>query len=123
MMSPAVVIEQKNAMIVRELAKQLQAHFASVEIASDYAEVRHLLARHDTRLAVLDLEMTDCRQIEELAEDFPEVVLVSTHRLPDEQKWIETLRAGADEFCHPLDLHSILHCSEYAAHRHLARAA
>ena len=118
MPSPTVVIAQNNPDIAAGLANDLHAHFARVAVAQSATELRTMLLRHEARVAVLDLELLDINEIRNLARNFGELTIICTHRSPDERMWMDALRAGAVEFCHPLDLRSILRASRVAAGRH-----
>ena len=72
---------------------------------------------------MLDLEVVSLEEIRNLAHTFDELNIVCTHRSPDEQMWITALNAGAVEFCHPQDIHSILRASRAAAKRQMAMAS
>jgi len=123
MQSPTVVIAQSDPGVVMELAKDLHMHFARVVVAGSAMELRTILLRHEARVAVLDVELLDTNDIRELARTFEELTIICTHRSPDERMWMEALKAGAVEFCHPLDLRSILRASRTAVNRHLTIAA
>jgi DNA-binding NarL/FixJ family response regulator len=119
MPSPTVVIAQRDPGIARGLASDLHAHFARVAVAQNAGELRELLQRHEARVAVLDLELVSIEEVRKLSALFGDLVIVCTHRSPDEQMWMSALNAGAVEFCHPQDLHTILHAARMAV---LARA-
>ena len=114
MPSPTVVISQRDPVIARELSSSLQTHFARVVVAQDDTELRSLLMRHEARVAVLDLEIVSIDEVRKLSALFGDLVIVCTHRSPDEQMWMDSLNAGAVEFCHPQDLRSILQASRMA---------
>jgi DNA-binding NarL/FixJ family response regulator len=108
MPSPTVVIAQNNSATAAGLANDLQAYFVRVAIADSAVELPALLARHEARLAVLDLELVDLEAVHQLAQQFSDLAIVCTHRSPDERMWMASLNAGAVEFCHPQDVRSIL---------------
>jgi DNA-binding NtrC family response regulator len=114
MPTPTVVIAQSDPVIARELASDLHAHFARVLAAQNTKELRTMLMRHEARLAVLDLETIGLQEVQDLCALFGDLVIVCTHHSPDEQMWISALDAGAVEFCHPLDLRTILQASRLA---------
>jgi len=114
MPSPTVVIAQRSPLIASELSDNLHAHFARVAVAQDARELRALLMRHEARLAVLDLELVSLKDVQNLSNLFGDLVIVCTHRSPDEQMWMAALDAGAAEFCHPCDLRTILQASRLA---------
>jgi DNA-binding response OmpR family regulator len=123
MPSPTVVIAQKDPCIVRGLANDLHAHFARVDVAESALELRTMLLRHEARVAVLDLELVNVDEVYQLARTFDDLIIVCTHRSPDERMWMAALRAGAAEFCHPLDLRSILRATRMGTKHHFATAA
>jgi DNA-binding NtrC family response regulator len=123
MPSPTIVVAQNDPTIARDLANDLHAHFARVAVAGNAVELRTMLRRHEARVAVLDLELVSLEEVRELARTFYDLTIVCTHRSPDERMWMAALDAGAVEFCHPYDLHSILRASRLAPHQHLAVAA
>ena len=116
MPSPTVVIAQRDPGTVLGLAKDLHAHFARVAVAHNAGELREMLQHHDARVAVLDLEMVNIEEVQKLSALYGDLVIVCTHRSPDEQMWMSALNAGAVEFCHPHDLRSILHASRMTPH-------
>ena len=101
MPAPTIVIAQSDPAIAERMAKDLHAHFARVAVAQDPEELREMLQRHEARVAVLDLEFLNMDEIRDLAESCGDLMIVCTHRLPDEQMWMDALSAGAVEFCHP----------------------
>ena len=123
MPSPTVVVAQNDPVIASGLAKDLHAHFARVAVARSAPELRTMLLRHEARVAVLDLEMLDIDEIRSMAGTFAELTIVCTHRSPDERMWMDALKAGAVEFCHPLDIRSILRASRVVINRNAAIAA
>jgi DNA-binding NtrC family response regulator len=123
MPSPTVVIAQNDPEIVLGLVNDLHAHFARVAVAENATELRTVLQRHEARVAVLDLELVSLDDIRKLARTFVELTIICTHRSPDERMWMDALKAGAVEFCHPMDIRSILRASRSAISRHAAVAA
>ncbi len=124
MPSPTVVIAQDDPGIALKLANDLHAHFARVVIAGNAKELRTMLLRHEAHVAVLDLELLALDEIRQLVRNFEDLTILCTHRSPDERMWIDALKAGAVEFCHPQDLRSILRAARSAPmYRHLAVAA
>jgi DNA-binding NtrC family response regulator len=114
MPSPTIVIAQRDPRVVLGLTNDLQPHFPHVAIAQNAEELRELLERHEAHMAVIDLETVDVQEVRNLCALFGDLVIVCTHRSPDEQMWTSALNAGAVEFCHPHDVRSILHASRMA---------
>jgi DNA-binding NarL/FixJ family response regulator len=124
MPAPTIVIAQSDPGTEQGLAKDLHAHFARIAVAKSKEELRTMLLRQEVRAAVLDLEIVSLKEVRELAGDFDDLAIICTHRSPDDRMWMDALNAGADEFCHPGDLHSILHAARGAtARRNLQLAA
>ena len=123
MPSPTVVIAQSDPRIAQGLANDLHAHFAKVAVAQSAVELQTLLLRHEAQVAVLDLEIFNLKEVQQLAEKFTGLAIICTHRSPDERLWMAALNAGAVEFCHPQDIHSILRAAHAAAQRRLEFAA
>jgi DNA-binding response OmpR family regulator len=118
-----ILIAQGDPGVARDMANDLHAHFARVVVAQDPMELRTKLLQHEARVAVLDLDLVNFDEIRNLAGNFSDLVIVCTHRSPDEQKWMDALSAGAVEFCHPGDLHTILRAARTAPPRHLELVA
>ncbi len=119
---PTIVITQGDPTIARQLANNLHAHFARVDVAGSAAELRTMLWRHQARVAVLDLESVNLQDVHQLAQAFDDLTIVCTHRSPDERMWMAALDAGAVEFCHPNEIHTILRASRVALKQHLVAA-
>lgn len=117
MPSPTVVIAQSDPRTVLALTNNLHAHFPRVVVAQNAKDLRELLDRHEARVAIIDLETIEIQEVQKLSEIFGDLVIVCTHRSPDEQMWTSALNAGAVEFCHPQDMRSILHASRMAPSR------
>jgi hypothetical protein len=100
---------QNDPAMAKALWNDLHAHFAGVVVAEDALEVRTLLLRHPgVRMAVLDLEVVNLQDVRELADSFSDLIIVCTHRSPDDRMWTVALAAGAVEYCHPDDIRAIL---------------
>jgi DNA-binding NarL/FixJ family response regulator len=123
MPSPTVIIAQSDPGIAQGLANDLHAHFSKVAVAQGVVELQTLLLRHEAQVAVLDLEIVNLEEVRKLADAFNDLAIICTHRSPDERLWMAALNAGAVEFCHPQDMHSILRATRTAAQRNLEIAA
>ena len=110
-----IVIAQHDQSIAQGLANELHAHFTRVLVAESAVELHALLLRHRARAAVLDTETMSLEEISQLSSAFSDLAIVATHRSPDERMWMAALNAGALEFCHPLDIRSILRATRAAA--------
>lgn len=104
-----VLMAQSDPAMAQALWNDLHAHFAEVVVAENALEVRTLLLRHPgVRMAVLDLEVVNLEDVRESAQSFSDLIIVCTHRSPDDRMWTAALAAGAVEYCHPDDIRAIL---------------
>lgn len=104
-----VLMAQSDPAMAQALWSDLHAHFAGVVVAENALEVRTLLLRHPgVRMAVLDLEVVNLEDVRQLAQTFSDLIIVCTHRSPDDRMWTAALAAGAVEYCHPDDIRAIL---------------
>lgn len=96
---------------VEILCASLRDHFKSISVAGNWEELRTSVPRSRADVAILDLELVDFHQIEQLRREFPELIIVCTHRLADEDIWTRALSAGAQDCCHPSDVRAIVHAA------------
>ena len=96
-----VVLYQSNAEVSQTLAAHLSRHFRSVHVACECQEIRPALARYRADVLVLDLETSCFDDVQTLRHEFPNLSIVCTHRLADEELWAEALRQGASDMCDP----------------------
>lgn len=107
----SVVVAQDSSRSADALMLSLGEHFKSVTTACTLEELRHAVAKHRADVAVVDLEIANLLELDELRREFPQLTLVCTHRLADEQMWSAALAAGAQDCCHPSDVRSIVHAA------------
>lgn len=103
-----VVLFQNDAGAAKALAFSLSQHPASVHQARSPEEIPKVIARHRADVLVLDLERSGLSQVERLHHDFPDLSIVCTHRLADEELWTEALNQGAADMCVPWDTQDIV---------------
>ena len=104
----SVVILQKDPAIAQSLAGGLHSLFHSVDLASSDHELRDQVAQNVPEVAVLDVEAMSFAAVERLHQDFPLLVIICTHRIPDEEMWMAALEAGAVDVCPSYDVEAIL---------------
>jgi DNA-binding NarL/FixJ family response regulator len=104
----SVVVAQQDPKFAEVLAASLNPHFRAVSVARSVAELRTAIPKHRADLAVVDLEMASLPDIAELRREFPQTVVVCTHRAPDEEMWPSVMEAGASDFCQSSDVRSIV---------------
>ncbi len=103
-----VVIAQSDPKSAEYLAASLHSHFRAISVACSVDELRSAIPKHRADLAVIDLEMASLPDIAELHREFPQTMVVCTHRTPDEQMWPSVIEAGAADFCQSGDVRSIV---------------
>lgn len=106
-----VVVLQSNAQLAESLCSSLQEHFKGVATARNLEEARHMVPKNRAGVAIVDLEAATLLEIDELRREFPELGIVCTHRLADEELWAAALNAGAIDCCHPADVRSLVHAA------------
>jgi DNA-binding response OmpR family regulator len=107
-MGLSVVVLQKDPAIAQSLAGGLRSLFHSVHVAGSDHELRDQVAQNVPEVAVLDAEAIRFADVEKLHQDFPSLLIVSTHRIPDEEMWMAALEAGAVDVCPSYDVEAIL---------------
>ncbi len=106
-MAQSVVVLEKDPIVARSLAGGLRPHF-SVQVTRTREELRENLARTHPEAVVLNIEFWRLTDVESLHRDFPEVPIVCTHRIPDEEMWMAALAAGASDVCPADDVGNVL---------------
>jgi len=98
---------EKDPKVARSLAGGLRPHF-SVQVIQSREELRERLAKNHPEAVVLNIEYWRMTDVESLHHDFPEVPIVCTHRIPDEEMWMAALEAGATDMCPADDVENVL---------------
>jgi DNA-binding NtrC family response regulator len=106
-MGQSVVVLEKDPKVARSLAGGLRPHF-SVQVIQSREELRERLAKNHPEAVVLNIEYWRMTDVESLHHDFPEVSIVCTHRIPDEEMWMAALGAGATDMCPADDVENVL---------------
>lgn len=106
-MAHSVVLLEKDPRVARSLAGGLHPHF-SVLVTGSHEELRDKLARHQAEAVVLNIEYWRLTDVESLHQDFPQLPIVCTHRVPDEEMWMAALSAGAADVCPSDDVDNVL---------------
>lgn len=96
-----VVLYQNDPGTAEVLAVGLSQHFESVYLAHSSAEAGLAISQHRAEALVLDLEAVDWSELERLRQKFPNLCIVGTHRLADEELWTVALNQGASDICEP----------------------
>jgi DNA-binding NtrC family response regulator len=106
--SVSVVVLQRDHAIAQSLAGGLHSLFHSVHVTGSHGELRDKVAQSLPEVAVLDVEDSHFADVERLHQDFPSLLIVCTHRIPDEEMWMAALEAGAVDVCPSYDVEAIL---------------
>jgi len=107
-MSLSVVLLQRDPSLAQSLAAGLRSKFQSVHVAGSRVELREKVAQNVPEVAVLDVEASRLADVERLHRDFPSLLIVCTHRIPDEEMWMAALEAGAVDVCPADDVEAVL---------------
>ena len=107
-MSLSVVVLQQDPNVAQSLAGGLRPHFRSVHTANSWVDLKNRLAQTRPEVAVVDVEASRFVDVESLHRDSPEMLIVCTHRIPDEEMWMAALEAGAADVCAARDVNAIL---------------
>src|SRR3989442_10460269 len=103
-----VVLYQHDAETAERLAASLSRHFPSVHLTRSRKEVRPAVARYRAEVLVLDVETSEERDLERLIREFPDLYIVCTHRLANEELWTEALSQGAADLCVPWNTEDVV---------------
>jgi hypothetical protein len=79
-----------------------------VQVIHSREELRERIAKNHPEAVVLNIEHWRLTDVESLHHDFPEVPIVCTHRIPDEEMWTAALEAGATDVCPADDVQNVL---------------
>jgi DNA-binding NtrC family response regulator len=102
-----VVVLEKDPALAQSLAGGLRPRF-SVHLAGSHEHFLENVARSHAQAVVLNLEHWPLCDIERLHQAFPELPIVCTHRIPDEEMWMAALAAGACDVCPAGDINNVL---------------
>jgi DNA-binding NarL/FixJ family response regulator len=71
-------------------------------------ELRQRVSASQPEALVLDIEYWRLTDVESLHRDYPQLPIVCTHRVPDEEMWMAALEAGASDVCPSDDVGGVL---------------
>lgn len=106
-MALSVVVLEKDPDVAQSLAGGLHPHF-SVHLAGSHQQLRDDVERNCPEAVVLNLEHSPLTDVERLHQDFPQLPIVCTHRIPDEEMWMAALSVGACDVCPADDVNNVL---------------
>ncbi len=103
-----VVVASRDVRTASQLAASLNPYFRSVAVARSLDEVRRAIPKQRAELAIIDMELASPKDVQQLCHDFDHTSVVCTHRIPDEEMWMEALAAGAIDCCYSSDVSGIV---------------
>jgi len=106
-MASSIVVLEKDPRVARSLVGGLRPHF-SVDVTGSREELRDKVLRNHPEAVVLNIEYWRLTDVESLHHDFPQLPIVCTHRIPDEEMWMAALEAGAADVCASDDVGNLL---------------
>ncbi len=106
-MALTVVVLERDPNLARSIAGELRPHF-SVHLTRTREELRDNVLQNRPEAVVLNIEATHLGDVASLHQDFPELSIVCTHRIPDEEMWAAALEAGASDVCPADDVRNVL---------------
>lgn len=117
-----IVVYQRDPRLAQALASTFSQHYHAVYVATSVDELRVDVPRHRADVAVVDIEASCLADVERLHREFPQVSIVCTHRVADEEMWAAALNAGASDMCPAFDTKAIALSAERSAWQDHARA-
>jgi len=103
MQALTIIVFQRDPRLAQALASTLSQHYHAVYVATSVEELRVDIPRHRANVAVIDIEASCLTDVEHLHREFPQVSIVCTHRVADEEMWAAALNAGASDMCAAFD--------------------
>jgi DNA-binding NarL/FixJ family response regulator len=109
-MAQNVVLFEKDPAIANSLAGGLRSHFSvlSIRLTHSHEDLRNNVVQNKPQAVVLNIESWRLADVESLHRDFPELPIVCTHRVPDEEMWMAALTAGAADVCPSGDVGNVI---------------
>ncbi|MFZ0770981.1 MAG: hypothetical protein WCA49_22975 [Candidatus Sulfotelmatobacter sp.] len=104
----SVVVLESDPRVAQSLAGKLSSHFHAVHLTRSGDEFRERVTKNRPEVVVVDMEYSRLTDVRDLRNDFPSLPIVCTHRIPDEQLWVEALEAGASDVCRADDVQNVL---------------
>jgi DNA-binding NtrC family response regulator len=103
-----VVVYQGDAQTAERLAAGLSRYFPSICLTRNRDEIRPAITETSAELLVLDVENSGTMELERLHQEFPELYIVCTHRLANDELWTEALNQGAADLCVPWNTEEVV---------------
>lgn len=90
-----VVLALTSPRSAEVLAVALHSYFETVAVVHAPEHLQPALLKFRANVAIVDLELVGLTDVETLHREFPQVLLICTHRVPDDEMWTAALAAGA----------------------------
>jgi DNA-binding NtrC family response regulator len=103
-----VVVLESDPRVAQSLAGSLSPHFHSVHVTRSGAEMRDRVSESRPEVVIVDVEYSRLAEVRNLHQDFPSMPIVCTHRIPDEDLWVEAMDAGASDVCRSDDVQNVV---------------
>jgi DNA-binding NarL/FixJ family response regulator len=119
----SVIVAQSNNKTAEMLASSLDHHFRVVHMAATLAELRLAIPKNRADVLIVDLELASLSEVQQLKLEFAATTIVCTHRLADEQMWMDALAVGATDCCYSSDVRAIVLAATHTktvSHAHAA---
>lgn len=108
MQSLSIVVAQKDQASAHRIAQSLRNHVRQVFIAKTADEISEAILKLHAQAAIVDLELMQDAQLRQLCLHFDRTAVVTTHRAPDDEMWMESMTLGAVDCCQQGDTDGIL---------------
>jgi len=106
-MTQSVVVLERDPGVAQSLIGGLRPHF-SVHVTGSRQELLENVARNQPRAVILNIEDWRLTDVASLHQNFPQLPIVCTHRVPDEEMWMAAMAAGATDVCPANDVANVL---------------
>ena len=123
MQALTIIVFQHDSRVAQALASMLSLHYHAVFVATSLDDLWMDIARHRADVAILDIEGSCLADVEHLHRDFPQLAIVCTHRVADEEMWAAALNAGASDMCPTFDTKQIAMSAERSVFLEHVRAS
>ncbi|HZR30759.1 MAG TPA: hypothetical protein VFA76_02750 [Terriglobales bacterium] len=103
-----VVVLQSDPRTTEQLLATLEKQFNSIHAVRAPEELWQAIPKYRAQVIILDMEASSLAAVTRLRREFPQLSLVCTHRLADEDMWTEIIAAGGNDLCGSGDTQGIV---------------
>jgi chemotaxis response regulator CheB len=119
MHGPNAIVALSERVVAEDLVASLQGHFQFIYQARSFEEVRAAMLKYRPHVLIVDVELAPLSAIERLRREYKGVSVICTHRLANEDLWLEALSVGATDL---YELHDVAGMVRAALGQGAARA-